>query len=137
MNTTANSKNEANAVLNYAPSKDHTYSAMDGKNIILKIRYQGKTSLDADIDITKDLQFSLTLVDCIVTSVADLAVTDAERTYALYAKAKTVDFSKSSNAPGTQTPSCNYTLTRTFTWTGLPSWITTTPNGSNAVLNFA
>ena len=139
MTTIANNRNEANAVLKYGPSTDHTYSSMDGKNITLQIRYR-KTSLGADIDITKSIEFQLNLVDCIVTSIADLAIADDERTYALYSAAGTVDFGKSSNAPGTQTPSCNYTLSRTFTWTDLPSWITKTPNGSNeanAVLNFA
>ena len=40
-------------------------------------------------------------VDCVPTSIANLAITDAERTYALWSAARVEDISKASNAPGT------------------------------------
>ena len=77
-------------------------------------------------------------VDCVPTALADLVVTDDEKKFTINS-ARTVDFSTLTIAPGTQTPNCNYDLTRTFTWSGLPSWMTTIANNrneANAVLKY-
>ena len=80
-------------------------------------------------------------INCRVTSLPSLVLTDAQKTYALGSAAKTLDFTDSTINPMTQTPLCNYTwTTNTYSWTGLPSWITTSTSTSghaNAVLNFA
>ena len=80
-------------------------------------------------------------INCRVTSLPSLVLTDAQKTYALGSAAKTLDFTDSTINPMTQTPLCNYTwTTNTYSWTNLPSWITTSTSTSghaNAVLNFA
>ena len=60
-------------------------------------------------------------VNCIVTGLSDLVLTDAQKKYNLYDAAKTLDFTDVGISPMTQTPACGYTFTSSaFTWTGLP-----------------
>jgi hypothetical protein len=85
---------------------------------------------------------ALTLtINCRITSLPALSLTDPQKTYALWSAAKTLDFTDSTINPMTQTPVCGYTwTTQTFAWTGLPTWVTTSTSASgvaNAVLNFA
>ena len=59
-------------------------------------------------------------INCRVTALSDLVLTDAQKTYNLYDASKTLDFTDVGISPLTQTPACGYTFTSAFTWTGVP-----------------
>ena len=60
-------------------------------------------------------------VNCRVTNLSDLVLTEEQKKYNLYNVSKTLDFTDVGISPMIQTPACGYTFTSAaFTWTGVP-----------------